>query len=348
MATLDGVTRLTILDLPVEVLGVVLELSECWTVVRNVSRRFRTACDAGCTHLQLRWSAPAPPQLAAGHGLALLLHKLPSLRDLDGSRNPVDRKAGAFSCQNQQLQQITLPRLRILRLNGSSLLDDLSPLTACTSLEVLQLSVSERVSCLLPLAALSQLTRLRFQDCPAVASLSGLSGCTALQSLKFGGNDHLDDLQPLASLQRLRKISIISSRAVVDLSPLASCTSLEFIFIFQLGLRNLEPLASLPRLEELVIQQCTSLSSLYPLQGAMALKRLYVAYCPISDTLPACSSLESIILSHVTGVLELTVLASCARLTTLNLVIAPHSGLSGYAELQAALPLLRIRVVRCR
>lgn len=331
---------LDLLDLPGIVHSSVIQKSGCWSQTRLLCRYLQREGDAGLTSLHLRWSTPAA--MADMPDLGAFLAKLPQLTNLDGSCTElVEQGQDVYaSCQNLQLPLIALPRLRILNLDGSSMLDDLIPLAACTNLRRLNLNGCSRVSSLLPLAALTQLVDMQFTKCALVDNISVLSGYTALEQLMFGENSgNLTNLSPLTALTNLVGLHILTN-ASTDLKPLASCTSLNMLTLAMTAITDLHPLVTLPRLKHLNLIGCQSLTTLAPLQRASALIHLLVVASPISDSLPAIKSLETMWAIQVTGIVDLTALVQCARLQELHLYHTLHSGL---AALQTALPKMVFR-----
>ena len=176
-----------------------------------------------------------------------------------------------------------MANLRFLRASGHTWLDDIGPLSSCTSLQHVVLNHTA-VSDLSPLAACSGLHTLELSHTPVrdlsplaacpclclrkldlshtpVRDLSPLAACPCLRELDLSDTD-LPDLSSLADVTGLRVLDLSSwageagSASPLDLSQLAG-RSLRSLDISCRAVASLAPLASCPDLAELFVFQST-------------------------------------------------------------------------------------------
>ena len=106
---------------------------------------------------------------------------------------------------------------------------DLSPLSQCTKLEVLELKGIRSIEDLSPLCQCPDLKKLCVSMLPLIEDLSFLEkGFTKLRVLDISFLE-LDDLSPLASLQNLEMLYCIDIPETTSILPLARCYKLQQI-----------------------------------------------------------------------------------------------------------------------
>lgn len=89
-----------------------------------------------------------------------------------------------------------------------SSLDDISALTHCSGLRVLEMYSCKKVGQIAALAGLKQLRRLQIENAVQIASVAPLRQCDALEELYFPGTKIGDcDLSPLLDLPRLKRVA---------------------------------------------------------------------------------------------------------------------------------------------
>jgi len=211
----------------------------------------------------------------------------------------------------------TLRKLRVLVLDDTTKVIDLSPLSKCTALVEADLS-GARAKDLSPLSALSLEVLTLPQN--TVADLSPLAEITTLRSLsgyvklvrdlspiaklplthldlthldrtqldviaKLTKLEHLGirwrtvtaDLAPLANLTSLTSLQL-NNTPILDLAPLAGLYNLRDLDLSTTGVSNVAPLANLVNLERLSLRFVRELSDITALHGLAKLKQLDVVY----------------------------------------------------------------------
>ena len=178
-----------------------------------------------------------------------------------------------------------------LRRNAIS---DVSPLAALTSLTVLDLSENhgyddagyhawDALSDVSPLADLTSLTVLRLQQNYAISDVSPLKGLMSLRSLHLYGN-HISDVSVLADLTSLRFLGLTANE-VWDVSPLADLRYLTVLALNGNIISDVAPLRDLVQLRVLDLDD-NFISEIAPLARLPSLTRLSVAKNKISDVSP--------------------------------------------------------------
>ena len=125
----------------------------------------------------------------------------------------------------------------------------LEPLAVrCTMLRTLNFS-NTMVSDLGPLSACTTLQTFDCRNCPRVSDLGPLSACTMLQTLHCS-KTRVSDLGPLSSCTVLR-ILYCSNTKVSDLGPLSSCTMLQTLNCSDTKVSKLGPLSACTMLQAL-------------------------------------------------------------------------------------------------
>ena len=112
---------------------------------------------------------------------------------------------------------------------------DLTPLSSCTNLQMIILPDNMlEVIDLSPLSGLENLELLNIQlNKLASIDLEPLRGCPNLQILHLGGNINKQiDLSPLSECKELRRLSFENLGPKVDLTPLQDCVKLEELSIY--------------------------------------------------------------------------------------------------------------------
>ncbi len=195
------------------------------------------------------------------------------------ARDIVDSIVTSLNCDRRQIKDglvwepqliARLPRLRKVYIAFSySGVSDLSPLSACSSLQALSCSFTS-VSSLEPLSACTALTKL---DCSetSVASLAPLATCTALYELICSDTD-VSSLEPLTACTALA-ILFCNNTAISSLAPLSACAALTDLNCSDTAVSSLEPLTACKALTELNCIR-TAISSLAPILSCPALRDL--------------------------------------------------------------------------
>lgn len=145
--------------------------------------------------------------------------------------------------------------LKVLHIEGSPHISDLSPLASCCRMVALAISDSS------------------IADISVVASMPLLEGFACR---KFGIRPSIKVLAPLSSCPKLRELYFFSNKELEDLSPLASCSALETLDINHCRLiTSLAPLSTLKNLQHLNCRGVHPETSLLPLLSCFGLKTLY-------------------------------------------------------------------------
>ena len=142
--------------------------------------------------------------------------------------------------------------LKKLDCSGTSI-GNLSHLTSCTALEVLNISYCRKLpsNCLEPLVVLNNLKEL---NCGSNANLdlSHLGSFGQLSKLNLFASTTLTSLAPLSSCASLTDLNISYCNELSDLSPLSSCTKLVRLDVIDTNVSDLmalSPCASLKTLD---------------------------------------------------------------------------------------------------
>jgi Leucine-rich repeat (LRR) protein len=186
--------------------------------------------------------------------------------------------------------------LRQLYMDGCHRMTDIGCVTACPSLQVVDL-----------------------RSCRVLTQIAPIAECTELRELILSGCRLLSDLTPLARCTNLEVLqaSCCGFRAM-DLDPLFGCSRLRMIDLSYNSNLNRVPdaLAGCPRLSSIDLNQCIGLTNI--------------------AVLGSCSALAVLSLGQCRGLLDLTALGYCTRLHTLSLtgisiatlnVLSPCTGL---------------------
>lgn len=292
---------------------------------RATCRDFRAHQEATCKALRLHCSQEAATPLMEAVELQLLLARLPQLRDITAHQWPFNN-----------LQVITTPFLTSINLGDSPLLQDLSPLSACTALTFLSLQNCSSLVDLGPLLACTALTSLdlncadphkfhclsdvmRGITClPALPSLTHLAVC----------NNSIIDFTPLSTCTRLQFLDLsMSSRWTTSTQYLSIPSHLPFLHLTHLDLsssciRHLNPLAGSTCLKFLNIYD-TYTSSLLPLNTCTNLTSLYAGNCGplagLSTPLSGFTKLRHLSLRRIAELPGIAALASCIHLEALEI-----------------------------
>jgi len=129
----------------------------------------------------------------------------------------------AYGCRG--LDDLTcFPHLQVLGLAGPGVcaIPDLSSHSDLTALRINDATVTN----LTPLSALTQLERLNLDGLRDLCDLSPLQGLRNLKELSIQNCRQLTDLSPLAGLTNLTTLDLSYCKSVSDLSPLAGLTNL--------------------------------------------------------------------------------------------------------------------------
>ena len=103
---------------------------------------------------------------------------------------------------------------------GRPSIKDLSSLSSCTTLEVLEISYCPLITSLAPLSTIKSLKELFCNSCPLVNSLTSLSTLNLLQTLQCSDIDSQTSLLPLTSCTGLKELKC--DEDAVDLEELRS------------------------------------------------------------------------------------------------------------------------------
>ena len=136
------------------------------------------------------------------------LARLVNLKAIEGWGNPISDLSSL--AQLTQLENLSI---------GANEISDLTPLTPLTGLKVLNLRHGGRISDVLPLAALTALTRLELSG-NYISDASPLSALTNLEWLNVEGNS-ISDVSPFAKLPNLNWLGV-NNNEITDISPLDS------------------------------------------------------------------------------------------------------------------------------
>lgn len=127
-----------------------------------------------------------------------------------------------------------------------------SLLQSLSKLRELQLSNTQGVSGLEPLANLNQLRLLALADLVEVSDLENLRQLTALEQLIIRNLSGVTDLEPLSSLANLEKLELMQLLGVATLEPIRNLQGLRELALSDLGqIEELEPISHLKALQKL-------------------------------------------------------------------------------------------------
>jgi Leucine-rich repeat (LRR) protein len=173
---------------------------------------------------------------------------------------------------------------------------DIGPLSACTALQVLDLSLCD-VEDIGPLSSCRALWHLDISvtHVAALGTLATLGG--TLRHLNLQNCVRITDFAPLSALTSLRHLDISDCLLVASIAPLTACVALEHLNISECHrIADLTPLsASRGTFRELCARGCINLANLAPLSACVALERLIIDRCyQVRDLSPlsACVALE--------------------------------------------------------
>ncbi len=249
-----------------------------------------------------------------------------------------------------------LPNLTHLRLNDELLIDDYTPLTTLTELEILSMA-----GCALSdgdlsyISGLTKLTELILDD-NEISTLEPLSGLESLEFLAaadnelsttvdiaaftklkwlYLANNKLYDLDGLAELNELVALDV-SHNAVTDLAPLAGLNKLTDLFLRGNRPNNIKKLSNLPALTHLDLSAC-GLASLSVVNDFKALVSLTAEENEIASLSTFTRQVSELYISH-NPLVDLSPLKSQAGLQVLeasDTQIADISFLAGNQTLTA-------------
>ena len=255
----------------------VLDSHHGHTKCAEVVRRLRRSPGIVSLKVTKRWARSA---------WAEVLATMPVLRRLEAAKQPgirLDVIAAA-------------PCIELLDINECCV-NDLAPLTACTSLRHLDMGWND-VTDLTPLAACTALQHLDMTGCSDIDDLGPLSACTSLRHLVIKQCRSVADLSPLAAACQLQHLDISNAYCIVDLAPLAACSALRHLDMTGcMSISDLSPLVACTELRCLVLNECWAVADIAPLAACTALQRLDLNGCwQVTDMTPlaALTALRSV------------------------------------------------------
>jgi hypothetical protein len=198
------------------------------------------------------------------------------------------------------LDELTLPSLETLLLNGCKQVTDCAKFRSCTALSVLNLSY----------------TRLR--------NISELATLSQLRWLSLSGLNNLRDVTALGQCVSLEHLNLSSCYQLHEVPSLEHCVRLLDLDLH--ACNQLQRLPALPgSLESLNLRRCSELLDISALTLCGSLQTLDLIYCgqlfdvtPLGAP-PVCHSLRTIRLSECINLDCIAALAHCTHLTTLCL-----------------------------
>lgn len=186
-----------------------------------------------------------------------------------------------------------LTTLESLELHLTEEVDSLAPLAGLTKLASLRVLKAVRVRELSPLTGLINLTELSLHGFTGAADIGSLARLTNLTKLVLQGFDKVSDLSALAELRRLSELALVGTtpnaefmnvlplwgfERVTDLSPLVELTSLTHLKLRGFGaVTDLSPLATLSSLMYLSLQGFDLVTDFSPLEKLTKLD-LYIVW----------------------------------------------------------------------
>lgn len=271
--------------------------------------------------------------------------------------NTLSDKIDTF-CSNVIKTAVPLATLCNLQRLHLSHIVDLSPLTACSKLEILHLSDSdiEEFNAILP-----SLKELVLKKCYYAELFDNVSNCLKLEKLVLPGTS-INDLGPLQECRNLRYLDLEDCLSVKNVRPLKNCPLTEVYIRSELleidnihemnfkelehfhmgGIRNIENLKFLEdadklktvelndlfdfnltglkgKVESLVLKDC-HLRSLSHLDCPL-LKTLRVETCKMKSIsgIERCVNLQSVKFSFVRGLDSLDGLEKCSKLQSVRM-----------------------------
>lgn len=221
------------------------------------------------------------------------LARLPRLQELSLPGNPV-----------RDLSPIAKLDLHTLDISKTRVVD-LAPIAGCVNLRWLDADETA-ISSLVPLRALTEITRLDIKKCPSLNCLDGIEPLTKLRALGLQDAPLVVDLSPLTGLSALESLSIERCPAVADFGVLAAVVSLT----------------------RLSIAHCPQLADIAWIGALSGLKSLAVTNCPaVTDVrwLARLGKLWALSLEGMSGVHDITPLLDLP-ITSLQLGGCPGAG----------------------
>jgi hypothetical protein len=168
--------------------------------------------------------------------------------------------------------------LRHLKLDGVKIRGDLTPLTACRMLRVLDIRGVDVMDSS-PLSVLTALQTLCLND-THVFDISPLSKLTALQDLQLRGT-LVEHFSSLSSFTRLRQLSLGRTQ-FRDTSCISTLTALQTLWICNTPVKDIRPLSVLTALQELYISN-TQVKDVTSLSALVALQKLWLDDTQVED-----------------------------------------------------------------
>jgi Leucine-rich repeat (LRR) protein len=201
-----------------------------------------------------------------------------------------------------------LVSLRHLTLAGVKIQGDLTPLSACRMLRVLDVSDTSVVD-ISPLSTLTTLQKLKLGN-TQVADISSLSMLTTLQVLWLHGTQVVDifSLSTLTGLQELA----LNGTQVAEISSLSTLTGLQQLHLDYTQVANTSSLSTLTALQKLNLVN-TQVADISTLSALTALQKLYLGRTQVADI----SSLSTLTALQVLGLYR-TQVADISCLSTLT------------------------------
>jgi hypothetical protein len=174
------------------------------------------------------------------------------------------------------------------------------------------------------ISALSRCTHLRvleFRINPWIQDISALANCPRLVSLCITGSPLLEDISPLRTCTRLRYLSLVDCKSLQDISPLEDCKSLKHLYLYgNPALSDISVTKNFEGLISLDVASCVRLHDLSALQHCSRLERLYLSGLPMLydlSPLKGCSQLIILSVEQCPGLLDLSPLKENAWLEIL-------------------------------
>lgn len=219
--------------------------------------------------------------------------------------------------------------LRYLTLDGVKIRGDLTPLTACRMLRVLDLR-GVNVMDISPLSALTELQALCVNE-TRVFDISPLSKLTALQDLRLRGT-LVDNFSSLSSFTRLQLLSL-SRTQFKDTSCISTLTALQTLWICNTPVKDIHPLSVLTALQALWLNN-TQVKDVTSLSTLMALQKLWLDDTRVEDvsSLSTLTALRELRLD-CTHVADIEFISSLTALQNLGLCQTRVGNVTRYLRL---------------
>lgn len=233
-----------------------------------------------------------------------------------------------------QISATQAQTLTTLDCGGGMGIQDLSGIENLSNLMDLDVSQSQKIVDISPLAKLEELETLNL-TWNKISDPSPLSGLTNLRILNLGQND-ISDISALVDLKNVTTLDLADNR-ITDISPLSQLRKAEVIGLSSNQVSDLTPLAGLQSLTTLSLD-FNPIESLTPISSLTGLNILGLSYTGLTDISPLSNLVNLELLqihnNKISDIRPLSSLKSLTSLTIKNNQISDLRPLGGLTDLE--------------